>query len=348
MAFPIGTPTVTLVGTLPAAAVGTPFTGQVVLKPSAELIDADRHAIYPGGGKVAIVDGAFSIELIPNDAAGIEPEGWRWYVDVQPTGGQRLAFWTDIHGADGATVQLDTLVPVPAPGGGPGPGPAGDSAYEVAVDDGFEGTVTEWLASLVGPAGPTGDTGPTGAQGIQGPVGPEGPEGPQGDTGPQGPEGPPGEITEAELTTALALKADKSGATFTGDVVVNGADLSVVGTGKAYRFRRGGGGLDYEGAGADLIFSMWENGDFTGTQRSFDRYSSGELTAQHAGKREYVDALYGATRHVIDGTTNTTGWYGATPVGQQTVTGSRADGTALTSLLTALAALGWIDDQTTA
>jgi hypothetical protein len=176
-------------------------------------------------------------------------------------------------------------------------------------------------------------------------TGPAGPAGPQGDPGPAG---PPGEITQAELDAALALKADNAGATFTGNVVINGADLQLNGTGKAYRFRRGGGGLDYEGAGVDLIFSMWENGDFTGTQRSFDRYSSGELTAQHAGRREYVDALYGAARHVIDGTANTTGWYGATPVGRQTVTGSRADGTALTSLLTALANLGWITDNTTA
>lgn len=34
-------------------------------------------------------------------------------------------------------------------GGGNGvPGPAGKSAYEIAVDDGFEGTQKEWLDSL--------------------------------------------------------------------------------------------------------------------------------------------------------------------------------------------------------
>lgn len=34
-------------------------------------------------------------------------------------------------------------------GGGSGaPGPAGKSAYEIAVDDGFEGTQEEWLDSL--------------------------------------------------------------------------------------------------------------------------------------------------------------------------------------------------------
>lgn len=35
----------------------------------------------------------------------------------------------------------------------------GRSAYQVAVDGGFEGTEEEWLASLVGPIGPQGPTG---------------------------------------------------------------------------------------------------------------------------------------------------------------------------------------------
>lgn len=92
-------------------------------------------------------------------------------------------------------------------------GADGSSAYEIAVSDGFVGTESEWLTSLVGatgpqgPTGPQGDTGPQGAQGIQGdagatgPQGPTGPEGPQGiqgtagatgDTGPAGPTGPEG------------------------------------------------------------------------------------------------------------------------------------------------------------
>ena len=37
------------------------------------------------------------------------------------------------------------------------PGPRGYSAYEVAVNEGYEGTVEEWLASLVGPPGEKGD-----------------------------------------------------------------------------------------------------------------------------------------------------------------------------------------------
>lgn len=61
------------------------------------------------------------------------------------------------------------------------PGTDGESAYQIAVDNGFDGTEAEWLASLVGPEGPEGP------QGIQGPPGENGAN---GATGPQGPVGP--------------------------------------------------------------------------------------------------------------------------------------------------------------
>lgn len=72
------------------------------------------------------------------------------------------------------------------------PGPEGDSAYAVAVNNGFVGTESQWLASLVGPKGDTGAQGAQGLQGPQGIPGDTGPEGPQGDEGPQGIEGPQG------------------------------------------------------------------------------------------------------------------------------------------------------------
>lgn len=36
-------------------------------------------------------------------------------------------------------------------------GPQGDSAYTVATKNGFVGTISQWLASLVGPAGASGN-----------------------------------------------------------------------------------------------------------------------------------------------------------------------------------------------
>jgi hypothetical protein len=53
----------------------------------------------------------------------------------------------------------------------------GLSAYQVALQNGFEGDQAAWLASLVGDQGPQGDQGIQGSQGDQGP---------QGDTGPVG------------------------------------------------------------------------------------------------------------------------------------------------------------------
>lgn len=47
-------------------------------------------------------------------------------------------------------------------------GPAGKSAYQLAVESGFEGTQEEWLNSLKGPQGPAGKTGATGPQGSAG------------------------------------------------------------------------------------------------------------------------------------------------------------------------------------
>ena len=47
-------------------------------------------------------------------------------------------------------------------------GTRGYSAYEVAVQNGFEGTVDEWLESLVGSVGAEGPQGEPGPQGIPG------------------------------------------------------------------------------------------------------------------------------------------------------------------------------------
>lgn len=208
MAFPTGTPVVTLVGTLPSAVAGTGFGGNVALTPSAILTDETRHAIYPGGGKTPITNGQFSVQVIPNNAAGIAPTGWMWRVDIQPSRGQRLIFWADIHGNNGDTIHLDDLVPAQAPGGGT-TGTPGESAYEIAVDQGFTGTVTQWLASLIGPAGPTGATGPGGATGTTGTTGPKGDTGATGPAGATGPQGDPGEQGPAGATGTQGPKGDQ-------------------------------------------------------------------------------------------------------------------------------------------
>lgn len=86
------------------------------------------------------------------------------------------------------------------PGGGT-PGPAGASAYDIWKAQGNSGTISDYLASLVGaqgprglqgnlgPQGPKGDPGDQGIQGLTGPQGDQGIQGVKGDTGNQGPQG---------------------------------------------------------------------------------------------------------------------------------------------------------------
>ena len=62
-------------------------------------------------------------------------------------------------------------------------GAPGYTNYDLAQQNGFEGSLPQWLASLVGPQGPTGATGSTGSTGPQGATGPQGPTGPAGTAG---------------------------------------------------------------------------------------------------------------------------------------------------------------------
>ena len=69
-------------------------------------------------------------------------------------------------------------------------GSDGKSAYTIAVENGFNGTLSEWLGSLVGEKGDKGD------------------QGNQGEKGDKGDKGDPGEVTEEELIVALYGKAN--------------------------------------------------------------------------------------------------------------------------------------------
>ena len=137
-------------------------------------------------------------------------------------------------------------------------GPDGLSAYQVAITEGFNGTVTEWLDSLQGiqgiqgiqgPKGDTGDQGPQGIQGETGPagadstvpgpqgetgpagadgaVGPQGPQGEKGDTGDTGPEGPAGSSTTFGAVGSYAfLRYTPNSATISPNSTYSGSSLN--------------------------------------------------------------------------------------------------------------------------
>src|SRR5690606_37270573 len=101
---------------------------------------------------------------------------------------------TSLHG------QIDDL-----PGGG---GADGKSAYDIAVDNGYAGSQSQWLASLKGDKGDVGATGAQGVKGDKGDVGATGAQGVQGYKGDKGDEG---------ATGAQGVQGDK------GDIGTTGA-----------------------------------------------------------------------------------------------------------------------------
>ncbi len=138
-----------------------------------------------------------------------------------------------------------------------------------------------------------------------------------------------------------------AGLNIDGDAQIANGNLVVTNFVKGYRFRTDGGALDLEGTGSDLLVSVWSGGGFNGTQHSYLRLSADAQNVQVAGRVEYVDALYGTTRHVLDGAANQAGFFGATPISRPAVAGSWADGSAGVSLADALADLGLITNNTT-
>lgn len=374
MPLPVGLSTVTVTGTYKHPD-GTAMQGKLLFTPEPAILTSGAHGtLLLGTIEATLVNGVVTATLLATDDPDVTPSGWTYIVQER---------WYDAPGrsyplslpAAAPTVDLADVAPT-APAAGvyvvvTGPqGPPGSNADAEAYTDAAVATHTADTTAVHGIANTAALETTSGATAkVTAHTGATDPHGDRANAA----------ATYATITVVNTLTgtvttlsgnvanldvfvndclsrvaAIEQGTAFlaglnsTGPVRVIGADLSVEGTGKGYRFRRGGGGLDLEATGADLIVSNWSGTAFNGTQRSYDRYSADAMNVQHAGKREYVSALYGATRHVIDGTADQLGFHGKAPVGQQAVTGSRGGNAALASLLTALDTLGIIDDQTSA
>ncbi|MGV9243596.1 hypothetical protein [Streptomyces sp. NPDC003710] len=73
-------PSLTLVGTFTDAS-GKPLSGQLTITPDAELVDASGATVLPAFPIVVpVTNGAFSVNLLPTDAAGVTPTGWTYQV----------------------------------------------------------------------------------------------------------------------------------------------------------------------------------------------------------------------------------------------------------------------------
>lgn len=168
--------------------------------------------------------------------------------------------------------------------------PRGKSAYEVAVENGFSGTETEWLASLKGEPGAPGasgkdgengktpyvgdngnwyigadDTGKPsrgakGEKGEKGEKGDTGEKGAQGPQGPQGLQGPPGEAGADGKTPNITI-----GTVTTLDAGQN-ATASMVGTAESpvlnLGIPRGANGEPGQGGGGGGTYYVELDGNF--------------------------------------------------------------------------------------
>ncbi|MEV6569913.1 hypothetical protein [Streptomyces sp. NPDC051577] len=139
---------------------------------------------------VPVVAGEWTVDLVPTDAAGIEPATGRYYrIQEVIDGVPRRARMFEVPSGDMSAVSILALI-VDDPGlpgyvrgaaGSAGPqGPEGPAGATGA-------------AGPAGPAGATGATGPAGSAGAQGPAGDTGPQGPAGATGPTGATGAKGD-----------------------------------------------------------------------------------------------------------------------------------------------------------
>ncbi|MDW4905103.1 hypothetical protein RB628_07010 [Streptomyces sp. ADMS] len=227
--LPEGIPTVRVTGRFLTPS-GQPLTGQVIFR-APGMVTFGEFDVILGGPVTASLDatGAFEVTLPATDAPGMNPADWSYSVAEQLAGVAMNRVYQVLLPAETPEVDLADIAPTD-PSTPNYVAVRGDSAYEVAVEAGFVGTVAQWLASLVGPQGETGEQGPEGddayevavatgysgtrAQWLASLVGPKGDRGDQGDMGDQGEAGAPGVvqsvngISEADVVLdAVAVNA---------------------------------------------------------------------------------------------------------------------------------------------
>jgi hypothetical protein len=117
-----------------------------------------------------------------------------------------------------------------------------------------------------------------------------------------------GDVVTPAAIGAVAVAGD----TMTGD-------LTIQGTGKAYRFRRSGSLLDLEACAVSLVFSIWTAAAFTGTQNNvFTADTTGVLNINTAINVPVPTSAANAVRHddtrLSDARTPTTHVHAATDV----------------------------------
>lgn len=182
--------------------------GPFIFNAIKDLIPTLQGAQGPAGKDG--VDGRSAYELAV--ASGFSGTGAEWLASLKGKNG--------INGADGKAGQDGTAGVAGRDGVN---GQDGQSAYELAVANGFNGTETQWLASLKGAKGDTGAVGPQGSSGKDGVTGAQGPAGKNGVDGKNGQSAYELAVTsgftgtESEWLTSLKGKDGAAGSGTGGD-----------------------------------------------------------------------------------------------------------------------------------
>ncbi|MFF3886609.1 hypothetical protein [Streptomyces sp. NPDC001914] len=226
MPLPEGIPTVRLTGRF-LTPDGRPLTGQVVLR-APSLVTFGAYDVILGGPVTAPLDstGAFEVVLPATDAPGMNPSDWSYQVAEQLAGVAINRVYSILLPSESPEVDLADIAPTD-PSTPSYVAVRGDSAYEVAVAAGFTGTVSQWLASLVGAQGVKGNTGSTGpagadayavavaagysgtrAQWLASLVGPQGVKGDQGAAGTPGAPGVVQSVNGKSVAAVVLAAAD--------------------------------------------------------------------------------------------------------------------------------------------
>ncbi len=139
-------------GTIKATATGAMFT-----------YDPEKTLVIPGPFTMTLENGVVD-EFLP-----ALPEGWTYRLEFAVIGVSIPAI--NVPFQKDADIQLSDWMPNGVAAGTVVPvlrGAQGFSAYDIAVQGGYTGTITQWVASLKGIQGDKGFPGATGAQGTPG------------------------------------------------------------------------------------------------------------------------------------------------------------------------------------